>query len=477
MARDANEHDKRPSHIAKLRADLKDLILRHLDTPYMSESCMDRIKTGNHYQSIDLGDTTTCGFRRERGHLLDQINFTGKRVLDLGSNLGEISRAARMRGAYLVDGFESDPYFLQIADLLNALNGTSRVSFYLRDITSPTVYTEAYDVVLALSVFVYIRSVLERIAHITDLLVLETHKLEGNLETTYLKPMAVYFPFHRIIGESEWGAPLDSSVKRAIIVFAKHGAALDEVLRPRLSSLSQTAVAHPPSVGVLPPSYSTSLIDVVRTVRWCDRFFSTFVFNSPGDLLEAIASTDCEVAPMVKSGDLSEYFMSGCTYWTLYIKGYLQYRKSGEVDPHNVYYAYLTTYFGPEKRDPGLSKTLADSSAARARVLKRFHDFDQFRAHAGDPQRLLEHISPVKVTCRVAPTTDAKPIYLIGSDLPFRASIDGYHRLFLARLFALDRLRCEIVQQHGPRPVQLSSELGIRETRSTGGCGPSGHGA
>ena len=76
---------------------------------------------------------------------------------------------------------------------------------YQRDITEPLVYDEHYDIVLAFSVSVYIRPVLQRIAEITDqLLVLETHKLEDNLDSYYLKPTLQYFPYYEILGESEW---------------------------------------------------------------------------------------------------------------------------------------------------------------------------------------------------------------------------------------------------------------------------------
>jgi SAM-dependent methyltransferase len=210
-----------------IKKEFKELILRCLSANYMGESCKDGIKTLNHYQSVALGEIQTTGVRTDRSKFLDQIDLQGKRVLDLGSNLGEVSRAARVRGACLVDGFEYDQYFVEIANLINAYNGTTRVSFYQRDITDPLVYDEHYDVVLAFSVFVYIHPVLEQIASITDqLLVLETHKLEGNLDSYYLKPVLQYFPCYRILGESEWMADHGDSGKRAIIAFAKEESAM-----------------------------------------------------------------------------------------------------------------------------------------------------------------------------------------------------------------------------------------------------------
>jgi SAM-dependent methyltransferase len=216
-----------------LKPALRELILRSLDLPYQSHSCKDSIPTDNHYQSIILGGETTPGFRSARDALLNGIDFANKKVLDLGSNLGELSRAARARGAALVDGFEYDPYFVQVASAINAYNGVTRVSFFEQDITSTSAYTERYDVVLAFSVFVYIEPVLPLVAGITnELLVLETHRLEDNLESFYLEPVRRFFPHSRIIGETEWGTTQRDAGSRAVIAFARSERELEHGLKP-----------------------------------------------------------------------------------------------------------------------------------------------------------------------------------------------------------------------------------------------------
>ena len=91
-----------------VKKELKDLILNSLSADYVSESCKDSIQTENHYQSVTLENIQTAAARTDRSKFLDQIDLEGKKVLDLGSNLGEVSRAARTHGAYLVDGFEYD---------------------------------------------------------------------------------------------------------------------------------------------------------------------------------------------------------------------------------------------------------------------------------------------------------------------------------------------------------------------------------
>src|SRR5690348_5988972 len=111
-----------------LRSRIHQLLTEALEAQYTSESCQERIQTGNHYQSVKLGAQQSSGFRTDRAEFLDQIKFTNAKVLDLGSNLGELSRAARARGAWLVDGLEYDPFFIETAQLLNTYNSTTRVS-------------------------------------------------------------------------------------------------------------------------------------------------------------------------------------------------------------------------------------------------------------------------------------------------------------------------------------------------------------
>jgi SAM-dependent methyltransferase len=215
-----------------IKPDLKQLILQGLAAQYISESCAGGVETGNHYQSVWLGNEVTSGFRTQRYTLLDRISFEGKTVLDLGSNLGELSRAARARGAALVDGFEYDPFFVEMAGLINAYNASTRVSFYERDITNPSVYHDHYDIVLAFSVFHYIGDILDTIARITnELLVVETHRLDDNLEAHYIDPVLAHFPAHVILGFPEWRSDDPNAGERAVIAFAKSPNTLSSCLR------------------------------------------------------------------------------------------------------------------------------------------------------------------------------------------------------------------------------------------------------
>ena len=202
---------------------LRSLIADGLELPYRSVSSLNAIPTDNHYQSVLLDGHSTTGFRSSRRQLLDLFDLSGKRVLDLGSNLGELSRAARDAGASLVDGYEYDPFFVELSRLLAVYNRYTRVSFYERDITKADSFPPglSYDVVLAFSVFVYLGDVLHCIGNISELLVLETHGLHDDLEPYYLSQICPHYPYYAIIEETEWGIRDQDPRRRLVICFGK----------------------------------------------------------------------------------------------------------------------------------------------------------------------------------------------------------------------------------------------------------------
>jgi 2-polyprenyl-3-methyl-5-hydroxy-6-metoxy-1,4-benzoquinol methylase len=426
-----------------IKPTLKKIILDALKLRYTSVSGIG-IKTGNHYQSVTFGDEHTAGFRSGREAFLDRIEFQGKRVLDLGSNLGEISRAASARGAALTDGYEYDSFFVELAQLLNAYNGTSRVSFYERDITDPNTYHEHYDIVLALSVYIYLQDVLSAVAAITDgVLVLETHRLDRNLESTYLGPIGRYFPHHVFLGASDWGSGLDTEGERAVIVFAKTDKALRSQVRGLGTPGSQFTTSRRAGTDA-----DMRAIDVRRT-PWYDVFFDKFRFNSPRQLLAAVEEMDVEVEALACEPDFSVNGMGGWVYWLIYVKGALQRARGGAIGPGNVYYDLLARH---GNNDPGRVADYRDPSRLLTVVHRRFQDFDLFNTH---PEAPLQAAPPRLVVAEgpPSPRRGVKRIYKIGSEVPVETTtIDGYHRLFLARLFGHTQIPGDFVTERDAVP-------------------------
>lgn len=193
-------------------------------------------------------------------------------------------------------------------------------------------------------------------------------------------------------------------------------------------------------------------IDIAR-VDWFDTFFTRTAGQTADEILDEIGSLDVEVDSMEETGDLAEMAMSGWAYWTLYIKGYLDYSARKVVASDNVYLRYLVGYFGPRGHDPGLQDVLIDTDAALSRVTLRYWDFDIFRTQR-PIGRDVPAVDPVVLTI-VDPTPDhAKVLY----DARTRQAlppvvVDGYHRIFLAGLFRVPELQAKI--SFGAEPNQL----------------------
>jgi hypothetical protein len=421
-----------------LRSRIHQLLTEALEAQYTSESCQERIQTGNHYQSVKLGAQQSSGFRTDRAEFLDQIKFTNAKVLDLGSNLGELSRAARARGAWLVDGLEYDPFFIETAQLLNTYNSTTRVSFYHKDISNPAIYSEHYDIVLAFSVFTYIHGVLPQLAQITDgILIIETHKLDGNLEKDYLAHVARYFPYYRILGQSEWGKTFTPTEKRAVVAFAKTELAL-------LAGLKNSA---PVSLGDR-ERVRFSTIDTDRTCLQT-KFFSMFQYDSTFELLTAVREQPINLAALAENRDLKVHVYSGWSYWLVYLKGYLQYRLTGAIGRGNVYYDYLMDYYIPRSHDEGLCEILSNPTAVIQRIAQRFQDLERLDPQVAKGKQQPEPLVPIRISLTDPPPPESVALRLweSGSPSPLLAAlVDGWHRLFAAKLFGLKQVRCEIAE-------------------------------
>jgi hypothetical protein len=422
---------------------LRGLIESGLALPYTSHSGFDGTATGNHYQSVALGGEATSGFRGDRAAVLDCIDFRGRKVLDLGSNLGEMSRSARARGARLVDGVEYDPFFVELAQLITAYNGQARVSFRQGDITDPGLYGERYDLVLALSVFHYVSRVLDQLAAVTDVLVLETHKLHGNFDGGYLEPVQARFPSMRVLGQTDWGQLGDGSETRLVIAVAKTRAQLDEIL------VAPHAWSQPPSAPA--PARRGRVIDpAASTIQ--RGFFEAWDYRSAQELLSAVAATDVTVDALAANRNAARHGYSGWVYWFLYLKGWLRYRETGEAGAGNPYFDYMTAHYAPGDADLAMRRAFADPATAEERVRRRFADLDRFDAAAGAD--VAEEIPPIRaIVGASAPRNALKLAAADGGPSIHARRVDGWHRVFGARALGAPRLRVEVVEE--PRSLPL----------------------
>lgn len=397
------------------RPQLLDLIVDATSHKYVSRSIHDSILTGNNYQTIDLGDTLRMGGRKKRYDKILQIDFMDKKVLDIGANTGEISRYIRRLGARLVDGYEYDQFFVETGRMINAYTGTTRVSLFQGDATRSELYTEPYDVVVALSVYVYIKDVLKRISEISDVMVFETHTLDHGLDF-YLSKICKFYPFYRHLGFTDEDPKLKKS--RALLIFSKKAKYLDSLVKTENVLIPEGDVNYYYNNVKIEFNDSCILSKKNRIVIENDGFDS-FLANL------AEKNNDISIKDL---SDLDYRFFSNM-YWVFYLLGYHDYLKNeNKVDTNNRFYIYYSAGIEKSIIDPNLLHFTNDIDSMLSKLELKFKD-----------------ISSAKLNNFYA----LPPIYLNnkdGEDKKFHFetnngrivsahSIDGHHRLFLAKLF------------------------------------------
>jgi SAM-dependent methyltransferase len=391
----------------ELTMQVRGLISNALKKRYTSTSSHMDYKTGNAYQSIDLGEEVISGYRRDRSDLFKAFNLVGRRVLDCGCNLGELSRLARRNGAALVDGVEYDNYFVQIAQMINAYHGMTRVSISQGDLTKAEAFSDTYDVSMAFSVFPYITPTLWKLAEVTrEAFILETHNVTSDLRKVYVEPVSRYFPYHSFVAYSDFG---HGEGKRAVIVFAKEA----RTLGPD-GFLSSTVDLRDSTFGFTEP-----MMEVVRKIAPGER--------RTRDDMERVVAQLCDLP-----NDLSK-LTAGRTYWLAMMKGYLQARAQGKVTAENEYVKTLRVALTVQNFDPLLAKNLASEDALLARVKRRFDAIDRF--HDG-----VQEIEPITI---FGINENAGRFKIKNGTLNstvWSDNLDGYHRIFWGTFFNVGKI-------------------------------------
>jgi SAM-dependent methyltransferase len=125
--------------VPTLRPQLRELLADALAERFDGEAPLDP------EAAVVRGDAATA----RRLAALERLALDGRRVLDLGAGLGDLARAARRRGAELVDAVELDPERVELARLVCVLQGIDRVSWFEGDAGLGSTYADEYDVILA----------------------------------------------------------------------------------------------------------------------------------------------------------------------------------------------------------------------------------------------------------------------------------------------------------------------------------------
>jgi hypothetical protein len=173
-------------------------------------------------------------------------------------------------------------------------------------------------------------------------------------------------------------------------------------------------------------------------------FFSAHKGIDGETLLERARKLDIDLERAAQDDDLARSVYSGRLYWEIFLKGYAQYLEGYALGPGNIYYDYIVDYYAPRGHDPGVAFALRDPVFALHRIASRFLDLDQFR-HS--PRRYVP--TPVQLETGGG-AADPLLVYEPRSDEPLVASrVDGWHRLFAARVFGATKVPGEVVGRAG----------------------------
>jgi SAM-dependent methyltransferase len=360
----------------KLDSSIDQLIRQALQQKIASYSSLNGIVTGNAYQSVRLRGEVLPGFRCPSEGVFAGLQLEGRRIVDLGCNLGEHARLAACASAAFVEGIEYEELFVRIAGLINVFNRIDNILIRQGDITRSGCLTKKYDIALCFSAYVYVReNIKEIIDKITRVLVVETHALDRGWFGYYVGEVSRYLPYWIIYGFTDHGAKLELQ-KRACIAFAREREEIAEIAERRAIELNQ-GLRHLIDIDILASP---------RVVSLCGQQIGTRAAFA--DLRQSLAGrADISARAIIDllvtvAGEIDQHrrpiddndFASD-HYWSFFFKGLAEYLAGYPVGTKNTYVSYLIKLSESGNYDPAMREILADEMATRERMRWRFDTF------------------------------------------------------------------------------------------------------
>lgn len=388
--------------VPSFRSELRELIIKATKVPYVARSSFQSIPTGNNYQTLDLGDTQRLGGRPSRERFLFQIDFRGKTVLDIGANTGENSRIARRLGATLVDGFEYDPFFVEIGRAINAVLGMTRVSLFQGDCTRPELFAGMkYDIVLALAVWVYIQDTMRQVAEVADTMVFETHTLDHGMGF-YYSSILPHFPYGISLGLTE--KPKDPHKSRMLLVFGKDRNKLEQLIKRDFL--------------VVKPYFD-------------NRFIRSYHHLNKNRVLQLAESFQAKHGTPVGYA-ISDYRYGAETYFEMFLAGFAQFLKNNRrVDSQNIFANFLKQGIQLGIIDQALADVAGNESWFIKKITNKYGDALNIIEGNVDLVPPVEIVSDPKGSLTFSTTA--------GEEI--RCEIfDGHHRFFMCELVGAEKI-------------------------------------
>jgi SAM-dependent methyltransferase len=185
--------------------------LRELVFDGLRESIGDRVAEPDG--PVVLADAVT----ERRLAALAGFTFVGRRVLDLGAGIGDLSRHARRSGAELVDAVDSDPARVELGRLLTVLQGIDRISWFEGDAGLASTYADEYDFILAFGpALEAMRPILPRV--VQNLGGVLIYELRGDRGEAIDEALTALLPAHRTLVEEDGVKVVASAAEHSVLL-------------------------------------------------------------------------------------------------------------------------------------------------------------------------------------------------------------------------------------------------------------------
>jgi SAM-dependent methyltransferase len=161
---------------------------------------------------VVFGDAAT----ERRLKALAELTFAGRRVLDLGASIGDVSRYARRSGAELVDAIDRDADRVELGRLLTVLQDVDRISWFEGDAGLASTFADEYDFILAFGpVLAAMRPILPRVVqNLSGVLVCE---LAADGDEAIEAALTGLLPAQRVLAEGDGVAVIAWATEHSVL--------------------------------------------------------------------------------------------------------------------------------------------------------------------------------------------------------------------------------------------------------------------
>ena len=403
-------------------------------------------ETGGAYQTIRLGEHVQPGFRVERPNLLSGVELENRTACDLGANLGEVSRELKRRGASLVDAYEYDPLFTQLARYITAYNGFSDVSHFQADVSEEGFLRREYDVCVGLSAYSFMRHNIDYICRqVSEQLIIETHRVRDERWTkVYVDPIKGHFSHWCCYGIVTHGATTQDQ-RRLWLAFSNEHLAGFIGRRAR-------EVDH--------DAEGVTWIDLDRSrLGYLEN--AAIIFEGSEDpfsrpRLRKYRRRLQEHERRLRAEEPVNLAMSGEAYWLALMCGLAQFVEAGGLDEENIYLRWMRRGIAAGIIDPGLRPLLDQPDKLRERASLRMAAMATALKER-DPgvfDEILIAYNPTPMHPSLERFKARQFAVLDSEERLFVPMLDGHHRLFVLKVLGI--ARCPVLTIWDPALLQIS---------------------